>query len=137
MNRLFVSEPNEQPTPSSHAQAVTSAVNELCSTQQIKFSNIKELLSNFKCDDDSLIQYSLSNLRQQIQSLRPAMKMTSDSNIKQLQKQSFYGSLDAHPCIAKRQEQIERHNTINQLLNELDAISSMHATEKPTNCTPS
>ena len=137
MNRLFVSEPNEQPTPSSHAQAVTTAVNELCTTQGIKFSKIQELLRNFKCDDDSLIQYSLSNLRQQIQSLRPAMKMTSDSNIKQPQKQSFFGSPDAHLYIAKRREKIERQNTIDRLLNKLEAISSMHATEKPTNCTPS
>ena len=137
MNELFVSNLNKQPKSLGNAKAVTTAVNELYTTQGIKFSKIQELLRNFKCDDDSLIQDSFSNLRQQIQGLRPAMKMTSDSNIKQPQKQSFFGSPDAHLYIAKRQEKIERQNTIDRLLNKLEAISSMHATEKPTNCTPS
>ena len=65
------------------------------------------------------------------------MKMTSDSNNKHLQKQLFFGSPDAHLYIAKRQEQIERHNTIDRLLNELDAISSMHPTDSPINCATS
>ncbi len=137
MNRLFEGHLNEQPRPSSSAQAVTTAVKKLCSPQLIKFRKINELLSNFECDDDSLIQDSLSNLRQQIQGLRPAIKMTSDSNNKQLQKLFFSSSPDAHLYIAKRQEQIERHNTIDRLLNELDAISSMHLTDNPINCTPS
>ena len=41
IGRLFEGHHEEQPGPSSHAQAVTTAVNELCSTQQIKFSKIK------------------------------------------------------------------------------------------------
>ncbi len=133
IGRLFEGHLNEQPRPSSNAQAVTTAVNKLCTTQQIKFSNIKELLRNFKCDNDSLIQDSFSNLRQQIQGLRP----TSDSNNKQLQKLFFSSPPDAHLYIAKRQEQIEKHNTIDRLLNELDAISSMHLTDNPIDCATS
>ena len=126
IGRLFEGHHEEQPGPSSHAQAVTTAVNELCSTQQIKFSKIKELLRNFKCDDDSLIQDSLSKLAQQIQGL-----LKSD-------KQSFiFASHDAHLPIAKMLNPTQQQETITKILLKLRAISLSYPIEKPINCTPS